>query len=455
VAHRIVIIDADGVPPDSDVRSVLWDSAEFSCERIDWEALVPERLHDAEAHVVVAVAVPPAPKIISLFECLRRKPIATPLVAVLPADASEGFLRLAVETADDFIVSPIRPDELRQRLRRMLAVPRPDLDGVKRRLLEQMGLRELIGTEEAFVRVIQEIPRIASMELPVLITGETGTGKELCARAIHHLGKRRDAPFIAVDCGTVPDHLFENELFGHARGAFTDAHRDQRGLIAMAEGGTLFLDEIGSLPPSAQAKLLRFLQEHTFRPLGADRYQRANVNVIAAMNRDLGAMVRAQEFRADLYYRLNVLRIHLPPLRERRGDIALLARHFLEERRTSIPASPRSFSRAALHALELYDWPGNVRELANVVDRAIVASDGAQILPCHLDLPTAHANGTAPPNFRAARAAVVASFERRYLEELLRKHRGNVTHAALEAHKERRAFGRLMKKYAIGRAMGE
>jgi DNA-binding NtrC family response regulator len=451
--HKLFIIE-DGVAVDGHVTSLLQGNTAFSCERTNWDALVPERLGAAQAHVVVPVVAPRTPKVIGLFEWLRHKPIATPVFAVLPTDAGESVLQLAAETADDFIVSPIRPHELRQRLGRMLAAPRSDLEGLKRRLSEHVGLRELIGTEESFIRIVDDIPRIAAMDLPVLVTGETGTGKELFARAIHHVSKRRNAPFIAVDCGAVPDHLFENELFGHVRGAFTDAHREQRGLIAMAEGGTLFLDEIGSLTPSVQAKLLRFLQDHTYRPLGSDRYQRANINVIAAMNRDLHDMVRDKEFRADLYYRLNVLRAHLPPLRERRGDIALLATHFLEERRALLHAPRRSFSRAALRAMELYDWPGNVRELANVVDRALVASEAAQILPSHLDLSTAKGLDKPARDFRYARAAVVAAFVRGYLEDLLQKHLGNVTHAAREAHKERRAFGRLLKKYAIGRAAG-
>ena len=174
----------------------------------------------------------------------------------------------------------------------------------------------------------------------MLVTGETGTGKELFARAIHHLSARRHAPFVAVDCGAIPDQLFENELFGHVRGAFTDAHRDQRGQAPLADGGTLFLDEIDALSLPAQSKLLRFLQDHTFRPLGGDRNERANVRVIAASNRDLERLVEQKEFRADLFFRLNILRLHLPPLRERRDDIPLLAQRLLEDSRADAAAPP-------------------------------------------------------------------------------------------------------------------
>src|ERR1051325_5765417 len=232
-----------------------------------------------------------------------------------------------------------------------------------------------VGRAPGFVRTMARIPAVARSGSPVLITGETGTGKELCARAIHHLGRRRDFPFIPVDCGAVPDHLFENELFGHTRGAFTDAHGDQKGLVAMADRGTLFLDEVDALPLTAQAKLLRFLQERTFKPLGADRFQRADVNVLAATNRCLESLVREKRFRADLYFRLNVLTMHMEPLRQRREDIGLLSQHFADAI-CAEQALPRVVvTPAAIRRLMYYDWPGNVRELHNVVQRAVVCAD--------------------------------------------------------------------------------
>jgi DNA-binding NtrC family response regulator len=221
----------------------------------------------------------------------------------------------------------------------------------------------------------------------------------------------------------------------------------------MAEGGTLFLDEIDALSLAAQGKLLRFLQERTFRPLGADRFLSANLNVISATNRDLEAVVREQRFRADLFYRLNVLRLHLPALRERRTDIGILAAHFLKEACAATKSGPRSLSPAAIQALLQHDWPGNVRELANVVHRAVVAAEGHLVLPCHIALTQDAQRGAhSYVGFQHARAAAVAAFERHYVEDLLRKHGGNVTRAAQDARKERRAFGRLIKKYGIQRA---
>jgi DNA-binding NtrC family response regulator len=283
----------------------------------------------------------------------------------------------------------------------------------------------------------------------VLITGETGTGKEMCARAIHHLGPRRDRPFIPVDCASIPENLFENELFGHARGAYTHADGNQKGLVALAEGGTLLLDEIDTMPVTVQAKLLRFLQEHSYKPLGAERFARSDVRIIAATNRSIEERLRDGRFRADLYFRLNVLRLELPPLRERRSDIAPLAKHFLSLLAAASGTS-KSFTPAALHKLWGYEWPGNIRELFNIVQRALVLSTGNQILPCHICLPNVESLEENPAGgFRQARLRNIQTFERHYVEDLLRRNQGNITRAARAANKDRRAFGRLVKKYDI------
>jgi len=450
MAHRLLVIEDDNAREAAGVCTALSRAAEFRCTQLAWAAAGPTQLRSADAHGIVAVAE--GSRVLDFFFSLRASPIAKPTLAVLPQPTTETVAAAVSQTADDFVYSPIRPDELRHRLIRLLGPPRSDLDAVRERLIREMGLMQLVGRDPGFVEALEQIPRFARSDAPVLITGETGTGKELFARAIHFLGQRRNLPFIAVDCAAIPDHLFENEFFGHARGAFTDAYRDQKGMIRMADGGTLFLDEVDGLSPSAQAKLLRFLQERTFRPLGADRFEHADVNVIAATNRDLGACVRDKQLRSDLYFRLNVLRLHLPPLRERGGDIALLARHFLKT--LAKPAEPtrKSFSASALRSLALHDWPGNVRELFNVVQRASVACDAAQILPCHVTLPQAQSPDAAPVHFRAARAAAIAAFERRFVEELLDKHGGNITHAAREARQDRRAFGRLVKKYGLPKA---
>jgi two-component system response regulator GlrR len=313
-------------------------------------------------------------------------------------------------------------------------------------------MRNMVGDDRAFRRLVASLPRMAASDATVLITGETGTGKELYARAIHHLGPRHDRPFVAVDCGAFPDHLLESELFGHAAGAFTDARGEHRGLARMAEGGVLFLDEVDGLSMAAQGKLLRFLQERTFKPLGDERARQADVRVVAATNRDLPALVKEHRFRADLYFRFSVLPVHIMPLRERRADIPLLARHFVEEHAANAGGRELSFTEAALQRLAAHDFPGNVRELYNLVQRAAVMVDGETIdvpdlVALGLCAPTAAVTSSA--TFRLAKARAVEEFERDFVARLLDKHGGNITRASREASTDRRAFGRLVKKHGL------
>jgi DNA-binding NtrC family response regulator len=397
---------------------------------------------------------------VAFFQLLETDGAATAAVlAVLPEDHQDPEkFALAVKTSDDFLLQPVRPDEWRERAGRLLGPVGSAPAAVADRLTAELGLLQLVGRDPAFLEVVEKIPLIARSGSPALISGETGTGKELFARAIHMVSPRRNQPFIPVDCGALPDNLFENELFGHVRGAFTDAHRDQRGLIALAEGGTLFLDEVDSLSLPAQAKLLRFLQERCYRPLGSERFLRANVNVLAAMNRNPESMVHDKTFRPDLFFRLNVVRLHLVPLRERRSDISWLARHFVAAFAAESGLGAKSLSPAVLARLGSYDWPGNIRELNNVLQRAVVLAGDRRILPDDVVLPdgagSVAGSGSREPraeplSYRDERSLVVDEFERSYVARLFEKHGGNVTRAAREARKDRRAFGRLLKKHGI------
>jgi transcriptional regulator with GAF, ATPase, and Fis domain len=234
--------------------------------------------------------------------------------------------------------------------------------------------------------VINRAALVAETKSTVLITGETGTGKEMVARLIHHRSAQRDMPLIKVNCAAIPDTLLESELFGHVRGAFTGATMSKRGRFALADGGSIFLDEIGTLSPSVQSKLLRVLQEREFEPLGAERTQRVDVRVIAATNRDLAQMVTEGKFQEDLYYRLNVIPIAIPPLRERRGDIPVLVQHFLEKHRQRTGKRIDGVDDQVVQALQRYDWPGNVRELENTIERAVVLASGSRITPASISL---------------------------------------------------------------------
>jgi DNA-binding NtrC family response regulator len=308
--------------------------------------------------------------------------------------------------------------------------------------------------------VLCQIAGIASINAPVLIEGETGTGKELVARAMHYYGARSAMPFIPANCGALPENLIENEFFGHARGAYTDAREPQPGLIAQAQGGTLFLDEVDALPWRGQVALLRFLQDFRYRPLGASHDQQADIRVIAATNVNLGELVAQRRFRPDLLYRLNIFSLTLPALRERPGDAQLLAKHFVRLYSNQYRIAELRIGSANLAWIGNHSWPGNVRELENLVHRAVVRSGGKTTIELgsvqaaapqeHKPAPTPEAGLSVwEPGFRCAKAAAIQAFERSFIERALQESHGNVSAAARLSDKERRAFGKLMKKYGL------
>lgn len=316
------------------------------------------------------------------------------------------------------------------------------------RLKEKLGLRKLIGRNSAFVAEVNKIPQIARCDANVLIAGETGTGKEIYARSIHYLGRRAPKPFVAVSCGAIPADLFENELFGHERGAFTGAMTAQTGLIQEAEGGTLFLDDIDCIPAAAQMKLIRFLQEKEFRLLGSVRSRHSDTRIIASTNMDLAKAVSQDVFRRDLFYRLNIITVTLPPLRDRLEDIPILARHFIEKYRDEFDREVIDINASALQKLMAYDWPGNVRELENTIERAVVFSIKPLIEIEDICLPEDKA-GLGEKPFKEAKLHAVAEFEKRYIHGLLTIHRGNISRSARAARKNRRAFWELIRKHRI------
>ena len=330
------------------------------------------------------------------------------------------------------------------------------MESLIRRLRDAQALAKLIGQAPAFIEAIQWLPVVAKDEAAVLISGETGTGKELVARATHYLSERAPFPFVPVNCGALPDTLLEDELFGHERGAFTDAHIRRPGLIAQAEKGTLFLDEIDTLTMKAQVALLRVLQDKKFRILGSRGEQDANVRVVAATNAPLDQLVQNGTFRADLYYRLCTFSINLPPLRDRKEDIILLASHFLKKYGPDDGILPQ-LSTSARAALISHTWPGNVRELESAIVRGIRLRQTNSIeaqdlgLPPHV-MPLADvAGGTISglQTFKRLKQQAIEAFERDYLIRLMCEYHGNVSHAARAAGKERRELGKLLKKYQI------
>jgi DNA-binding NtrC family response regulator len=314
----------------------------------------------------------------------------------------------------------------------------------------QTATLPLVGNASVFREAIASIPVIARSARPVLIGGETGTGKELVARAIHAASDRANFPFVAVNCGSLVDTLVDDALFGHEQGAFTDARARREGLIARAGGGTLFLDELEALSAKGQVTLLRVLEDDAFRALGSSRLEQANVRFVAATNAPLEGVIKTGAFRADLYYRLCVFSINLPPLRERPEDILPLSHYFLLQHAPSDEPTP-DLDESARRGLVGYHWPGNVRELENTIIRAIYLRKTATISGADLGLPIDVAR-TEPQHrrtFHALKQETIATFERRYLERVMHEHHGNVTHAAIATGKERREFGRLLKKHHI------
>jgi DNA-binding NtrC family response regulator len=388
-----------------------------------------------------------------LIESCKEKWNRTAILALLCARWDrdlENFPSVLTEI-DDFLPCPFHDSELLLRVKRLLQSKATTTDSPEKSdPNDVLHFGTLVGKSESFIRAIKTIPPLAQSGATVLICGETGTGKELFARAIHYHSTRRNKPFIPMNCAALPDHLFENELFGHIKGAFTDASTSEKGLIAEAEGGTLVLDEVDTLSPAAQAKLLRFLQNGEYRQLGSSRSVTANVRIIAATNADLFERVKAKLFREDLYFRLNALSVIIPPLRKRTEDIVHLSNHFLAQYAKERNTGRRGISSAALYKLTAYEWPGNVRELEGVILRALVLTASTTLQPEDINLPQQTLKPTQENTLlRQAKTSVIQNFELNYLTKLLASHHGNITHAAKAAGKQRSALQRLLRKHSL------
>jgi DNA-binding NtrC family response regulator len=319
--------------------------------------------------------------------------------------------------------------------------------------LDGFARLNLVGASAVFLQALRLIERIAAVDAAVLIQGETGTGKELAARALHYLSSRSGQPFVPVNCGALPDSLLESELFGHERGAFTDARQAARGLVAQAEGGTLFLDEVEAMTPRAQVVLLRFLEDHQYRPVGGRQLVKGDLRIIAATNIDLEQLARGGRFRDDLMFRLRILSLTMPPLRRRDGDALLLAEHFLRRFVVQYKQPVKKLHRETAAWLAAHQWPGNVRELQNFMLREFLLADSDTI---HVSFPDrgaanhgATALAVAENTFKTAKARAVAEFERVYLDRILTKTSGNIAMAARIAGTDRSALNKLVKKHGF------
>jgi len=323
------------------------------------------------------------------------------------------------------------------------------LETLRKELSKQYSFSDIVSKNHQILDLFQILPDIAESDSTVLIQGPTGSGKELFARAIHNLSRRRDKPYVKVNCAAVPETLLESELFGYIKGAFTDARRDKPGRFALAEGGTIFLDEIGDLPPTLQVKLLRVLQDKEYEPLGATFTVKADVRVVAATNRDLTEMVRQGTFREDLYYRLNVVKISLPPLRERREDIPLLVDHFIRQFNLSKGKQISGVTEEVMDFLLNYDYPGNVRELQNIIEHAFVLCKEGLIQLEHLPREVVAARGRVAIGGRGRRSGPLEEAEAALIRAALERHGGSRTRAARELGYDRVTLWRKMKKLGL------
>ncbi len=453
--ERVLVVDDE---PD------LAESCAYFLERAGYEARcaesAPQALEMLEKEafsVVVSDVRMPRMSGMELLTAIRER---DPDIEVLLLTGYPD-LQMAVSAikqgAFDYLAKPYGEEDLIERVAKAMAHRRvkDQNEGLRERLRSGVSGRRLIHTSQTFRDAVAMLERAARTAASVLLIGESGTGKELLAHHLHDSSDRADKPFVPVDCASIPADLFESELFGHKKGAFTGASSDKLGLFQVADGGTLFLDELGELPLEFQSKLLRTIQERTVRQIGSSTQRDVDVRIVAATNRDLQKEVEEGKFRSDLFYRLDVVRIAVPPLRDRQGDVDILATHFLK--RFGKEPGITSISSEAAETLRAYHWPGNVRQLRNAIERACALGNAPELglddLPPELlsNEPTSRPEvvDSEVGTFQEMKARRIAAMEQSYVESLLKKHKGNVTHCSEESGMARSAFQKLMQKYAI------
>lgn len=464
---QILVVDDD-----QNIRLLLEAVLESAGYRVVLAAGGEEALaHAAEVPPDLAIVDLRMPGMdgLTLLEHLLRLHPSIPVLMLTAYGTIAQAVAAIKKGADDFLCKPFDTTDLLARIAKALEVRQLKREEARLQALvqEHAHFDHIITRNAKMQQVLRQVAQIARTDATVCLYGESGTGKDLIAKALHMASRRSASPFVAINCGAIPEGLLESELFGHVQGAFTGAERTKRGLLQQAHDGTLFLDEVGELPTALQVKLLRVLQEREFYAVGAEHPTKVDLRLIAATNRDLGKAVAAGTFRADLYYRLHVIPVVLPPLRERREDILLLAQYFLERYSRALDKEVQGFTPLALQRLLAYAWPGNVRELGNVVERAVVLATGPMITPDlflleeKLDsprlLPTPgspiadhHGGGSASPRpVLETLAHARAACERAYLVQVLTATRGTVSRAAVLAGMHRGPFYKLLRRYSI------
>ena len=461
MAAKILVVDDEEEILENISR--ILSSEGYDCTTLQDSTRFREVRAELQPDVLISDLRMPGADGMTLLAASRADDPALPVILITGFATISSAVEAIQEGAFDYLAKPFSVDQLvaaveRAVRHRLLVLENRELRAEVER---GVGFSRVIGSSASFTRILDQVRRVAPTDANVLLTGDSGTGKEVIARLVHDTSKRAKKPFMPVDCAALPDGLLESELFGHEKGAFTGAITRRRGLIEDAGGGTLFLDEIGEMSMPLQAKLLRSLEQRQVRPLGGSRIIDVDVRLIAATNVDLQKAVRAGQFREDLYYRLNVVHLHLPPLRERKEDLPLLAGHFLSEAAASSEKAHPTISSEAWAVLERYRWPGNIRQLRNVMHRVVALHDDGEVVLA--DLPeeirgegeplSAAESGPAvtpaslPLDYQMAKDLATQWFMQAYIDRLLEAHDGNVTRAAEEAGVSRRTLHRWMAEY--------
>ncbi|MGD8377429.1 MAG: sigma-54 dependent transcriptional regulator [Acidobacteriota bacterium] len=453
MGRKILVIDDN-----LDIRRTLRMTLEEEGYQIADAASGPEGIQKAltdEPDAILLDIKMPNMDGMEVLQDLRRRDPRVPIIMISGHADVDTALEAIEKGANTLLEKPLNPETVLLRLREQFERLRDREDLAERRREDEAHYR-MIGDSPPMRRLREGIERAAPTNVTVLITGESGTGKELVARAIHASSQRAGQPFIKVNCAAIPEELIESELFGHEKGSFTGATAKQIGKFVQADGGTIFLDEVGDMSPRTQAKVLRVLQEGEVEPVGAARVFRVDVRVLAATNKDLAAEIREGRFREDLLFRLNVIPVECPPLRERTGDIPALVQHFANLFCRENNFKPKSFSREAMDALIRHPWPGNIRELQNVVERMLIMSDGDEVREIALAAPSAKPEGGGYDRIATLKEFKEVS-ERDFLEQKLRRFHWNISQTAKEIDTPRSNLYKKLEQYGLtkGRPTGD
>ncbi len=457
MAEKILIVD-DEVDMLDLLERIIEDKTPYQVITTADPLQVPQILDEMSIDLMITDLRMPGQNGIDLLETVHKKHERLPVMVITAYGTIETAVEAMQKGAFSYITKPFKQEEILLSVEKALEYQRLKKENLslQRELGKEIKYPLILGTSPVMEKVFERIIQVAKTSATILITGESGTGKELAAKTIHYHSLRQNNPFVAVNCSAIPESLIESELFGHLKGSFTGAIRDKKGLVEEADRGTFFLDEIGDLNPIMQTKLLRLLQEGEYKPIGSSKTFTADIRFIAATNQDLIEKIRKREFREDLYYRLNVIQLRLPPLRERKEDIPLLANHFLKKFARLNQKPIQGISTEGLDALSARDWPGNIRELENVLERGVILSSSDQLkvqdlFPADHDysLPFDIDKDIFQVPFKEARDKLITNFQAEYIRQLLAKHGGNVSLAAKECGIKRPYLHRLMRESAI------